>query len=545
MTVVIVADENLSDQVPRYLEHLKRSRVHVVSLEGMPEWNLGRSKAMHHPARTLAHIHRALESIGPIDIIFNLRTQAAKHHENHWEKLFFHLRPGGAYVIDRQSIRSSESGTSDLGSFLRTARLLGEGLKGDDETPRLHRELARSTRQIVIGRDFVIATKRNKHYLKLRDSDASRILPTRSRRMVLREIATMPAGTFRSRAEVVSHQSNVPIAGLSETFDHPQLHLREYRGRIALVSNTLMYTEFSILPDAFRHHLASNPTNVKAINANSDFARIPDHLRPRKSLSGSYYFLDSENSGHYGHIMTDVISRLWGWDIAKAEIPDLKAIFRIRYPNERIPTLEQRIFTAYGIPKDDIVWVDEPVWLESVVGATPMWHNQARQYVHPDIAGVWSRLAKEITVGGAERSKRIFISRTTQSRYRQCRNIRDVEEFFASHGFEIVYPEDHDLGEQAAIFAKAEVIAGFGGSGLFNVLFSQSLATLIVLSPETYTARNEHLFSSVIGCKVHYFWSTPDTSHPTDGWSVEAYRSEWEFDFARNGATLARLFKSF
>jgi hypothetical protein len=64
---------------------------------------------------------------------------------------------------------------------------------------------------------------------------------------------------------------------------------------------------------------------------------------------------------------------------------------------------------------------------------------------------------------------------------------------------------------------------------------------MIVLNHEAYTARNEHLFSAVLGGDVHYFWSSPDIAHPKGGWSEAAYYSGWEFDFERNRADLERL----
>ena len=84
--------------------------------------------------------------------------------------------------------------------------------------------------------------------------------------------------------------------------------------------------------------------------------------------------------------MTEVVSRLWGWDAAKREIPDLKAIFHVALPERARPDRSSSaLFTAYGIAEEDIVWVNEPVWLSSVVSATPMWHNAVPHYVHPDI----------------------------------------------------------------------------------------------------------------------------------------------------------------
>ena len=150
---------------------------------------------------------------------------------------------------------------------------------------------------------------------------------------------------------------------------------------------------------------------------------------------------------------------------------------------------------------------------------------------------VWTRLSTK----GRERSS---YPGPLDLKSRLCRNAGEVEALFAAHGFDVVYPEHLDLREQAGMFRDAEVLAGFGGSALFNMLYSQHLQTLIVLNHEAYTARNEQLYALVKGCAVHYFWSDPDLQHPVDGYSERAFRSPWEFDFDRNREPLTELFKT-
>jgi capsular polysaccharide biosynthesis protein len=178
------------------------------------------------------------------------------------------------------------------------------------------------------------------------------------------------------------------------------------------------------------------------------------------------------------------------------------------------------------------------------VSASPMWHNQVPHYVHPEMSIVWRRLAEGLIETTAPTYDRIFVSRTSRWKRRFCRNTADVERFFEAHGFTVIYPDTLDLGVQAAIFANASIIAGFGGSALFNIMYCRKLQTLIVLSHEAYTARNEHLFSSLSDVTVHYFWSAPDIPHPPDGWLQDAFYSGWEFDFARNEGSLSALLTS-
>ena len=58
----------------------------------------------------------------------------------------------------------------------------------------------------------------------------------------------------------------------------------------------------------------------------------------------------------------------------------------------RRPAPETTLLPAFGIAPEDIVWVDGPVTVTSLVGCTPMWHNAPPFYVHPAIRETWARL---------------------------------------------------------------------------------------------------------------------------------------------------------
>ncbi len=153
----------------------------------------------------------------------------------------------------------------------------------------------------------------------------------------------------------------------------------------------LVYGDSTVLPASFRYPSSRRLRHGRLIDVTGEFARVPARMRPRRRLRGTFYHLDPSNPGHFGHVLTESVSRLWGWDEAKAAFPDLKVLFRLRRADQPT-TLERTLYTAYGIAPDDIVWADEPVWLSSLVTATPMWQNEDPHYVHPGIEQVWRRL---------------------------------------------------------------------------------------------------------------------------------------------------------
>lgn len=545
-TVVVLAHSSLRDQVRPWLLQFPGDRCHVISAEAVPEWQLDGRRAVHHAVITAGQMDWEIKLLGPVDVIVNLFPRSllpddVPDHYEWWWRLHPHLKPDGLYVLDRSTAPGPELGEALSGWLGRLAA--SDDPEALPAATGRDAEMFRSTGAAVVSRNLIIARKRGKHYVKLRDAETNRLLPAREPRISVRELATSPAGVALSRATVTSQESAVPIEHLPDSLPYPELHLRHYQGRIAFAGSTLMFGEYTILPDAFRHHLVSNFSNARITNVSGTFARIPAHFQPKETLAGNYYQLDSTFTAHYGHFTTEVISRFWGWDRAKELIPDLKVILR-KHPKQPEPGFEREFFEAYGIATDDVVWTDRPVYLESVVSATPMWHNALPYYAHPGITEIWNRLAQNLIDPDIPVQDRIFVSRGSQIGRRTCRNRLDVEEFFRSHGFTIIYPEDLNLREQASIFAGAAVVAGFGGSAMFNMMFARKMTTAIILSHEAYTARNEHLFTSLLGGDVHYFWSPPDIAHPEKGWSQQAFDCDWEFDFDRNRKELEELLSS-
>jgi capsular polysaccharide biosynthesis protein len=546
--VVIIAHDSQRVPVSGWLQAFSRDRVYVLAPVAPPEWGLEQRDATFLEGGSAAAIRTQVRRVGAVDVLITLRSgpllpEGASDQLSLFRSLFRFVRPRGVYVFDRSCEPPGE--TTELRSWLDLLSIADEPDRVSLD--RVDRELAMSTGTVAVTRDIVLATKRLRHFVKVRDAQVNGLLIAREPSLTVSELARLRPGDLVSRATVTSHGAEQVAEHFPEVLPYPAMYLRRYQGKVALAGRTLMYTGTSILPDSFRWHMAAQPTNPLLVAQSGEFARIPPSARPSRTLEGDYYQLDCSYPGHFGHTLTEVLSRLWGWDQAKAELPGLRVILTRPPHSWREPALEQTLFTAYGIPADDIVWVNEPVWLSSVVSASPMWHNEQPHYVHPDMEQVWRRLTAGLTKGqddGGPGPPKIFVSRRSNMKHRDCRNAREVESVFERHGFHVVFPELHSLSEQAALFSGAEVVAGFGGSGMFNVMHSTRIRAMVVLSHEAYFARNEHLYSSLLGGDVHYVWSKPDIEQPDGGRDLEAFQSSWEFDFATNGAELEDLLGS-
>lgn len=527
---VLLAHENVGERLAVWLTELRRYRIVVLTRD--PGTLTGYGVAMRL-ARTLDEITHELRLCGAVDVVVDLLSHdrlpdGCPDHPALVTAVLPHLARNGALVHDR----------------VAAPGVLEDALDGptavldDSADPALGEDVG----SVAVTRELVVVTQRHRRYLMLREADVPDVLVAREPRLAVDELAVLPEGDFVARTTVHHHGEPPTVAPMSPVLHHPRLVTRHYRGPVRMSGRTLMSSGSTVLPDSFRWHLAATLSNPFLGDPVGELARLKRRHPVHRSLEGDFYQLESTYPSHFGHVMTEVVSRMWGWDEAKRRLPGVKVLFHPR--QEFDPKVERAVFAAFGIVDDDVVRVKGAVEVGSVVSATPMWHNAEPHYVHPDLAEVWDRIGAGLRAheSGVETSPRIFVSRSdaTANNARICRNFLEVERRFAARGFTIVHPEQHSLPDQARLFREARVVAGFGGSALFNVMHTRRLEALVVLNNTGYFARNEHLFAAVKGGESHYFWSPPDVP-PDNPLSREALRADWEFDVAGLGDDLDRL----
>jgi capsular polysaccharide biosynthesis protein len=423
--------------------------------------------------------------------------------------LLVHLRCPGTCVFDLTVAPASATDRTpeSVESFLTDAA--GDDLVGT----------------VSVTPDRAVVKTHRQALLQLREDQIGDLLIAREPRAQVSILATIPAESPRyGAARVVDYGE--PPAEVWHLTQGPDLTLRHYSGRIVSAGANRLILGTTMLPESFRWPYAAEMRHARSRPVGNGFTFAP-RFAGAPILEGTYYYLDCLFSGHFGHLTTEVVCRLWGWERARAEFPDLKALFHTNPARGRDGTLERLLFTSYGIDPAQIVSTDTPVRLRSVVGASPMWHNAAPHWAHPAIRDTWDRmttgLLKDREAGPYDR---IFVSRGSKYAHRRgCTNQSEVEEVFASHGFHVFYPEELPLPEQAALFAGARVVAGFAGSAMFNLMHCRRLDAIVVLGTNTYTARNEHLFAATLGADLHYFWM------PALDWDPSSARRPAEVSF--------------
>jgi len=166
------------------------------------------------------------------------------------------------------------------------------------------------------------------------------------------------------------------------------------------------------------------------------------------------------------------------------------------------------------------------------------------EYVHAAIASTYAAIGSALAdrAPGVPGPRRLFCSRRPGKR--TCHNAAEVEALFADHGFTVVLPEDHPLPEQVRMVRDADVVAGFAGSGMFQIAFAGGPKHVVLVGSESYTASNEYLMASVVGHRLDLVLCRPDVPKAKRRFDNASYQSDFTFDPDREGVFLRDVLSS-
>jgi capsular polysaccharide biosynthesis protein len=489
-------------------------------------------------------LHALLAAHGPYDLVVDdLRRR--KTRAQLFRGTFWHLRAGGAYVVVRFRVGTQDapdaSGPDEpVHRLVTRLAALREG-PAEPDGPRPNRydvSLGAAIDEVTTTAKHLVVTNRVAALAKIREEEIALLL--RERPEAGRIVRSLPAIDFAPRYTVSAPlATDVPahprFADLPEHYRVPALSLREYDD-VVCAPHQLVLGGNVLYPDSFRHNYRYPLRHGDTVDQAPLFASVDVDQDAAEPLAGPHYYLDNEHRGHFGHALTEVLSKLWGWQEAKRAHPDLRLLLAQNRDRDSVGAFEWDLFAAAGVAREDVTLVGSPVRVERLVAAAPMFSQPA--YIHPDIAGVWDSVGRNLESTAPQRDypARIFCTRRLEKRW--CHNVDAVEAYFADHGFEVVRTEEWSMAEQATMFRRAEAVAGFAGSAMFSLLFCERPIPVVLLTTESYTSRNEYLIAAVRGHHLDVVTSQPDIPRPGRGWHPESFESPFTFDFEREGRVL-------
>ena len=484
-------------------------------------------------------LHRALRLVPRLGMLVD--GLGGAEQERRLRQLLYYLLPDGRYIIPTPNAAVTEL----LGELDRIAREPGfspngEGRLGaaqsEPSDPIATRRLAAAVLdQRRIG-GAVVLHKRLRHLLKVREDDMTPEFVQARMQSWTRVQTIAPPVTVAELAPLTLNRPDLSWK-FPTSFDLPAMAFRTYED-VSCAPRQIVYRDNILLPDAIRLTRRPYPEQVFMRDVDLRFTRLPRAYRAVPVLKGSYYYLDDEHPKVYGHLLTDMSGRLWGWDRAVQEDPDVKLLVSTPTENEtELPEWMQNLLEVYGIGRDRLQVLNKPARVERLFAVTPQFVNFFFGYAAPSISTVWDRWRDRVLAMRPvpETPKRLFVSRPPGGT-RECLNAPEVERFFADAGFEVIRPAEHDLHTQVAMFANAERLAGFGGSAMLNAIFRGRDRRLLVLQPESHHAINEFLISSVYGDPVTQHFSPAALAGQPRGNAL--YQSPFTVDLAGDGELL-------
>lgn len=462
-------------------------------------------KALTLNNRFLSGVHTELSAISGIRTLTVLIQDNDVLGVQIARELGGHVAPGGIVYLSTAS--QSEHEVSKL---------------VDDIHEDRYRALARMFSVTQTSDESLVLRKKIASWAKIREYDSLKGGPL-DRSGTQKTLVSLPGYSFGGRAQLTSndHASNKRFR---DTYEVPETclrvseHVRLFPGQVAVKDGVL-------LPESFRHPFYGELDSRHIVSQSHFFAdELPDAHTPRY-LEGAYFMLDSEVQRHFGHVLTEQLPRLWCLDDLLEISPEVRFIVSAKPGTESLASFEYELFAAFGIPSDRITVVNEPVTVEVLYTATPMFSNP--NYVDLRLRDTFDRA--QASTNSDKTPDKVFIARKPGGQ-RSCHNASAVEQIFSEAGYEIVFPEDLSISDQISLFRNVKEIGGYGGSGMLTALFAPKPIKLTVIASKSYTAVNEYMIAELGAHEIGYFWCEPDLHQPADRWSEQAFMSDFTFD---------------
>jgi len=490
-------------------------------------------------ARQVSDIEQAYQALlrqpGP-DVIID---SGSREHPA-FRRLFLRLTDGGCCVIMASGARGGEAeapetGWSLLQRLLEMKRWSGKQLS---RLEPIERELASAIDQVVACDGIAIVRRTGTHLAKTTTKTADRIVTARYGRDAVTRPVVLAPEAYRSRAALWTNNPGLAQKRFPPVLRVPELAARVHTDVVCAPKQVVAKDDL-LLPASYHQPWRKPPRCRGTTDAGPDFARVA--LTPAEELQGTYFHLDNEFAGHYGHFITQDLTKLWAWRAAKRRYPQLKLLVSAAGSAPALAPFQYELLRGFGIEAAEIHVITGPVRVQRLVTATQTMQNP--HFAGEPARAVWSEIRDALTAGRSadDVPEKVFVGRGA-GLGRRCTNGDRVEELFVRHGFEIVYPERLSIPDQLHHFAEARVTAGYAGSALLNMMFARRPGTRIVVGSETYRACNEYLLAALLGDDLHYYWCAPHASPAAIGRA--AFHADFEFDFARDGDSLTELLKS-
>lgn len=243
---------------------------------------------------------------------------------------------------------------------------------------------------------------------------------------------------------------------------------------------------------------------------------------------------------HYGHFLTESLSRLW---YAKnSHLPIVWSRGERNMKPWQLQTWQTEIFKKLGITNKHL-FIPEPTLYKKVHFPQPGF--MIKSYCHPElIQFLECHEEKEI-----EKGKYIYFSRVQSNPL--CLNEKKIEKILEQRGWQIIYPEKISIEKQLDLISSAHVCCMIMGSAQHSLFLTKNTKTRFIILPRfediTYDLVAHHKAENYFTLSKDFIIGKELMSDSRGIWSIdidllEKYLIETH-DFTTNVENLPELFQ--
>ncbi len=193
-------------------------------------------------------------------------------------------------------------------------------------------------------------------------------------------------------------------------------------------------------------------------------------------------------TGHWGHFITDNLSRLWAAVDGKYEFDRIVFVRQPGENNTPVGNILECLKMLHLDSKIDII--ESPVRYKKILvpesGCIP------RHHFSSDTTRVYDLIAEEAMKGASDDyPDKIFMSRSKLDKALKVEyDLKWFDRFFLSNGYAIIYPEQLDIKDTIRYIRKAQTVAAFSGTLPHNMLFGNPGQNITII--EKYANINNY-----------------------------------------------------
>lgn len=248
--------------------------------------------------------------------------------------------------------------------------------------------------------------------------------------------------------------------------------------RIDVIKNAIYIPGMACLFDERGNQISESCSDFDARNKNFSTTKSNSPLSievpPDIELNNEVLIYGGAIGAHYGHFVTDYVSRLW---VTKDIFPKNKILFIGQNPERQTKiTYVKKFFNSINI-ENRIFFADRPMKFKEIIIPHPSIQEtksifRVHDHLHEIVA---SKIIGENSSDRNEFDGPIWLSRRgLKKNLRSVMHEDKLEDILEGRGYKIVMPELLSFDEQILLFNTAKVIAGTVGSAFHTSLFSNN-----------------------------------------------------------------------